>query len=272
MSNPRRVIQVRATLGVAATVMLAISGAAAAADASADVVAVGPLDSVAPTSVTVLGREFQTRDTYGLSAGQKVAVHGTLQADGSVSDAWVEAVGDYVPGSDLVYESGVVSHVNETFGTMTINGSEIDYTASLSSATASVPTMGQMVSVVGTQPSAGGTILATTTTADSAALKVVYTTGGNTRSLYTTGGNNRRKLYTTGGNAQSLYTTGGNAQSLYTTGGNANSLYTTGGNAQSLYTTGGNAQSLYTTGGNAQSLYTTGGNVHSLYTTGGNAN
>ncbi len=253
------------------------------------VIAVGPAELVAPTSITVLGRSYSVSDTYGLTAGEKVAIHGTLQLDGSVSAAWAESLGPYVAGSDMVYETGVVSAVNETFGTMTLNGSTVDYTASLASTDNLVPSTGELVSVVGSQPAVGGTIFVASTQSGNLAVRTAYnasgrisslfTTGGNARSLYTTGGNaqsqyttggNARSQYTTGGNARSLYTTGGNAQSQYTTGGNAQSQYTTGGNVGSLYTTGGNAQSQYTTGGNAQSQYTTGGNVHSLYTTGGN--
>ena len=305
-SNDIRIGRCSGPICLAIVAALAITGLAQSseleqASASLDaVIAVGPAELVAPTSVTVLGRSYSVSDTYGLTAGEKVAIHGTLQLDGTVSSAWAESLGPYVAGSDMVYEAGVVAAVNETFGTMTVNGSTVDYTASLASNDNSVPSTGQLVSVVGSQPAVGGTIFVSSTPSGNLAVRTAYnasgrigslfTTGGNARSQYTTGGNagslyttggnaqsqyttggNARSLYTTGGNARSQYTTGGNAGSLYTTGGNAQSQYTTGGNAGSLYTTGGNARSQYTTGGNAGSLYTTGGNVHSLYTTGGNA-
>jgi hypothetical protein len=253
-------------------------GTRSAADAGA-VVAVGPLELVAPTSVTVLGRDYDVADTYGLSVGDKVAVHGTLQLDGTLSSAWVEQLGPYVAGSDLVYETGIVASVNETFGTMTVNGSTVDYTATLAAADSAVPVAGQLVSVVGSQPAVGGTIFVSTAQTGIAAVRIAYsahglmsslsTTGGNLRSASTTGGN-LRSYSTTGGNLGSLSTTGGNVGSLSTTGGNLGSLSTTGGNVGSLSTTGGNLGSLSTTGGNVGSLSTTGGNLGSLSTTGGN--
>src|ERR1700681_4069400 len=98
----------------------------------ADVVAVGPVEFVEANSVTVLGRAYHVDDTVALETGDKVAVHGDLQPDGSVSNAWAEPMGTYVAGSDRVFETGVVTSVNETFGRLSIGESKVDYTAALS--------------------------------------------------------------------------------------------------------------------------------------------
>jgi mucin-19 len=150
--------------GIAA-LMIAGVGCAAYAEPAGDVVAVGPLELAEATSVTVLGRSYRVDDTSGLAAGEKVVVHGSLQPDGSVTDAWVESVGAYSPGADPVFETGIVTGVNESFGRLSIGDSKVDYTAALSEPGVAAPAMGQMVAVTGTQPSIGGVILGTTTSA-----------------------------------------------------------------------------------------------------------
>lgn len=133
--------------------------------AADDIVAIGPLELAEASSVTVLGRNYRVSDTTGLVAGDRVAVHGSLQPDGSVTDAWVESVGAYSPGADPVFETGVVTEVNESFGRMSIGDSKVDYTAALSESGSSAPVVGSFVSVAGTQPEIGGVILGTTTNA-----------------------------------------------------------------------------------------------------------
>jgi hypothetical protein len=135
------------------------------ANGAADVVAVGPLEIIEASSVTVLGRSFHVDDTAGLSAGDKVAIHGSLQIDGSVTNAWAEPLGTYVAGSDGVFETGVVTNVNESVGRLSIGDSEIDYTSALSEAGATAPNKGDLVAVTGIQPEVGGVVLGTTTRA-----------------------------------------------------------------------------------------------------------
>src|ERR1700733_14990016 len=155
-----------------ASTLLAVGLASAAyaesAVGAADVVAVGPLEIIEATSVPVLGRSVHVDDTAGLSTGDKAAIHGSLQTDGSVTNAWAESVRAYVAGSDGVFETGVVTGVNESLGLLSIGDSEIDYTSALAEAGATAPTKGDLVAVTGIQPEVGGVVLGTTTRAGTA--------------------------------------------------------------------------------------------------------
>jgi hypothetical protein len=157
--------------GIAALLMVGL-GCAANGEVVGDVVAIGPLDLAEATSVTVLGRSYRIADTTGLVAGDKVAVHGSLQLDGSVTDAWVEALGAYSAGADPVFETGVVTGVNESFGRLSIGDSKVDYTAALSESGANAPAVGEIVAVTGIQPAIGGVILGTTTNAGNSAVQI----------------------------------------------------------------------------------------------------
>jgi hypothetical protein len=157
--------------GIASLLMVGL-GCAANGEIVGDVVAIGPLDLAEATSVTVLGRSYRIADTAGLVAGEKVAVHGSLQPDGSVTDAWVEALGAYSAGADPVFETGVVTGVNESFGRLSIGDSKVDYTAALSESGATAPAVGETVAVTGIQPAIGGVILGTTTNAGNSAVQI----------------------------------------------------------------------------------------------------
>jgi hypothetical protein len=157
--------------GIASLLMVGL-GCAANGEIVGDVVAIGPLDLAEATSVTVLGRSYRIADTAGLVAGEKVAVHGSLQPDGSVTDAWVEALGAYSAGADPVFETGVVTGVNESFGRLSIGDSKVDYTAALSESGATAPAVGEIVAVTGIQPAIGGVILGTTTNAGNSAVQI----------------------------------------------------------------------------------------------------
>jgi mucin-19 len=143
-----------------------------------DVVAIGPLELVEATSITVLGQSYRVDDTAGLATGDKVAIHGSLQPDGSVTSAWAESLGAYTAGSDAVFETGIVTGVNETFGRLSIGDSKIDYTAALSEPGSTSPSVGAMVAVTGIQPESGGVILGTTTNAGATEVQVAMAATG----------------------------------------------------------------------------------------------
>ena len=203
----------------------------------ADVIAVGPLELVETQSVTVLGRSYKTEDTSGLSTGAKVAIHGAMQPDGSPINVWVETIGNYVAGSDQIYETGAVSDVNAELGHLTISGSEVDYTNSLADPNAGLPAVGELVSVFGIQPVAGGLILSDSTNAGNEQLRVAYFGGG-------------RAAAVTGGNLSSAAVTGGNRGAAAVTGGNLGAAAVTGGNRGAASVTGGNIRAAAVTGGN----------------------
>ncbi len=155
-----------------ATLLMVGLGCTANGETPNDVVAIGPLELVEATSVTVLARSYRINDTAGLVVGDKVAVHGSLQPDGSVMNAWAESLGAYTAGSDPVFETGVVTGVNESFGRLTIGDSKIDYTATLSGSESAAPAVGEMIAVTGIQPTLGGVILGTTTNAGTTEVQI----------------------------------------------------------------------------------------------------
>jgi len=204
-------------------------------DAVADVIAVGPVEFVDANSVTVLGRSYHVDDTATLETGRKIAVHGDLQADGSVSNAWAEPMGAYVAGSDRVYETGVVTSVNETFGNLSIGDSKVDYTEAMSEPGASAPNKGDIVAVTGIQPEAGGVVLGTTTRAGNleVAIAIAGITGSNHETAGITG-SNRVTAGITGSNRATDGITGSNRDSAGITGSNRVTAGITGSNQRTM--------------------------------------
>jgi hypothetical protein len=257
---------------------------AAQADLSAtvaDVVAVGPLEFVDADSITVLGRSYHVRDTSTLKTGDKVAVHGALQPEGSVANAWAEPLGDYVAGSDRVYEAGVVTSINETFGSFSIGESKVDYTEALSDPEYSAPNRGDVVAVSGIQPEAGGVVLGTTTRAGTqeVLIAVAGITGSNRTTAGITGsnaatagitGSNRSTAGITGSNRDSAGITGSNRVTAGITGSNAATAGITGSNRSTAGITGSNQATAGITGSNASAAGITGSNQHTMGITGSN--
>src|ERR1700722_2858332 len=257
---------------VSSVLMLGLVSAANAgsgADA-ADVVAVGPVELVEASGVTVLGRSYHVADTTSLETGEKVAVHGTLQPDGSVVNAWAEPMGTYVAGADRVFETGVVTSVNETVGRLSIGDSEIDYTAALSEPGADVPGKGDLVAVTGIQPELGGVVLGTTTRAGTAELGGTMVVGGMAGVAGITG-SNARTVGITGSNAKTVGITGSNAKTVGITGSNAKTVGITGSNLATAGITGSNAATAGITGSNAATAGITGSNLATAGITGSNA-
>jgi hypothetical protein len=56
-----------------------VVNAEATAQATDDIIAVGPVEVIEAGQITVLGQIYKTEDTAGVTAGEKVAVHGELQ-------------------------------------------------------------------------------------------------------------------------------------------------------------------------------------------------
>src|SRR5579862_9806198 len=149
-------------IGLASVMTAGICPFAFATTAS-DIVAVGPVEVVETGSITVLGREYKLEDTSGLTTGEKVAIHGALQPDGSASNVHAESLGIYSPGSDTIFETGVVTKVDADSGHFSMAGADVDYTATLAASDSAAPAVGQLVSIEGVQPVAGGVILGSST-------------------------------------------------------------------------------------------------------------
>ncbi len=263
MPNTRPLLRsIGPTLGLTAFCCLA-GAATPGVDAGAGgLVAVGPLELVEPQSVTVLGRAYHIADSYGLEAGSKVAVHGELQPDGSVQNAWVETVGGYNAGADLVFEAGVVTNVNESLGQMTVSGTSIDYTASLSESGSSTPVVGQTVAVVGVQPVSGGTVLVSTTNANYGVVRsMVHAAGGVVVQGGYGHGLSLKGQYGGGVASQGQYGGGFHSQGQYGGGVASQGQYGGGVASQGQYGGGVASQGQYGGGFHSQGQY--GGGVAS---------
>ena len=153
----------RKTLIVLAVALIATSAAQVfSANDELELVFSGPVESIDANSgaMSVLSHQVLTRGPSVARAGALVNVYGKLQPDGTVSDAVVERVSDYVTGSDTLYLKGKVTAVSAKIGRIAIGASTIDYTALLSDSSFHVPALGDNVEIVGTQPTNRGVVLA----------------------------------------------------------------------------------------------------------------
>jgi hypothetical protein len=237
---------------LAAAVGLALLGAIAASpgvngegkSGQDDVIAIGPVEVIEAGQVTVLGRVYKTDDLGDATTGEKVAVHGVLLPDGSAKNVYLEHLGNYVAGSDQIFEAGVVTKASDALGTLSIGDSEVDYTATLASGASSAPAVGEMVAVLGTQPAPGGVILGNMMTSGVAA--VVTFTGVHVAALR-------------GGNASTMATGGSNSMAT----GGSNSMATGGSNSMAT----GGSNSMATGGSNSMAT----GGSNSMATGGSNS-
>lgn len=154
-----------ATLPVtAAALFLSPLSAASASDLSL----VGPLESVDCKGATaqILGVRFVAADpksakllcTLGVSSSPRyVVAEGTRDAANSVRLEKLELVSKvyYVAGATTVYIRGQVSEASGSVGTVSISGALVD-------ASFTMPQVGSVIEVAGTQPIRGGVIIPAT--------------------------------------------------------------------------------------------------------------
>ena len=93
-----------------------------------------------------------------LRIGDFVTVNGTLSGAGSIdaSDVFVSPE-TYIPGATEVFVTGIPSSINYSLGTARIGDLTVDYTPSLGGPESGG--MGAAITVIGTQPALGGTML-----------------------------------------------------------------------------------------------------------------
>jgi hypothetical protein len=122
----------------------------------------GPIDSIdlQEGSFTAVGQTVTyTRDGLaGLQPGTFVTVYGSLAGAGRIDATGVDVSrAVYVPGATEVFVTGIPSSVNYSTGTAWIGHLEINYTPSLGGS--EFDGFGAAVTVRGTQPALGGTML-----------------------------------------------------------------------------------------------------------------
>ena len=155
MKIRKRVLAAGLTLG-------SIAALAHSAPEKYQVILSGPIESVnrSANSIVVLGHQLVVRDAAGYLPGHVVNVFGEVLNNGSTRAAIVQNTLRYATGGDRVAVTGVVRAVDRLSGQVTVDGAKVDYTALLGNGRFSPPEIGELVQVLGTQPTAGGIVLA----------------------------------------------------------------------------------------------------------------
>jgi hypothetical protein len=155
MKIRKRVLAVGLTLG-------SIAGLAQSASGKYQVILSGPIESVnrSANSIVVLGHQLTVRNAAGFQPGHVVNVFGAVLSNGSTKAAIVQNTLRYAAGGDQVAVTGVVRGVDGLSGRIIVDGAKVDYTALLGNGRFSPPAIGELVQVLGTQPRAGGIVLA----------------------------------------------------------------------------------------------------------------
>jgi len=93
-----------------------------------------------------------------LRVGDLVDVYGSISGAGTIEASDVDISRDsYVPGATRVSVTGIPSSVDFRTGTARIGGLTVDYTPSLGGS--EFGGIGAAITVIGTQPALGGTML-----------------------------------------------------------------------------------------------------------------
>ncbi len=122
----------------------------------------GPIDSINPADGTfsAVGQtvSFAADGIASMHVGDYVMVYGALAGAGRLDATAVEVSPmQYVPGVSEVFVTGIPSSVDYARGMVRIGGLEVDYTPSLGGT--GFGGVGAAVTVIGTQPALGGTML-----------------------------------------------------------------------------------------------------------------
>ena len=272
MNNAKKQCFVMGALAIAGATSFGL--AAAELQTIDDVVAVGPVvaTSASGHEITVLGRTFHTRELVAVAPGEYVAVHADIKPDGSLSDAWIEPLGTYTPGSDLVYEKGVVSEVQPFIGRMSIGSSKIDYTSSLYGSTGVDPSVGDVVAVSGIQPQANSMVLVDSLSAAADLARNAVLRGGETSSASVQGsgvkstsiqGSGFRSASIQGGGVKSASIQGSGLRSASIQGSGVKSTSIQGSGLRSASTQGSGVKSTSIQGSGLRSASIQGGGVKS---------
>ncbi len=142
-------------------VLGATAMASAYADAGKELLLSGPVEQIdrGGDTVTVLGQKFKAPADQ-LSLGQVVNVYGQLTSDGSITDPVVQGTNRFGTNGDPVFLKGVVTNSDAALGRVGVDGLTIDYTAELANADFTMPSVGDVIAVSGTEPAAKGLLMA----------------------------------------------------------------------------------------------------------------
>ncbi|MFT3906835.1 MAG: hypothetical protein QM718_11065 [Steroidobacteraceae bacterium] len=129
---------------------------------ASETLAVGPVEGIdaAHGVIYVLGQSIDMPAT-GVDVGDYVQIDGELATDGSYYGTALTKLSDsYAAGADRVYLRGLVTSNATGYAYLRLGSASIDYSPTLSEEDYSAVTAGDVVEISGTQPIAGGVILA----------------------------------------------------------------------------------------------------------------
>ena len=132
------------------------------AGSSSALILAGPVDSLSPGNgtFTSLGQTVSVPlgQFSGLRLGDFVLVSGRISGAGTIDGETVTPTGSrYIPGASEVFVTGIPTNVDARFGTAMIGELQIDYTPSMGGS--DFEGIGAAISVIGTQPALGGTMI-----------------------------------------------------------------------------------------------------------------
>jgi hypothetical protein len=147
-------------VSVTAALALAVSGMqpAFADSAKPSLLVKGPVESVSGAIATVFG--MQLPNSASLAVGDEASVYGWLRSDGTLEVTRVSRTGTYVPGASEIVISGLVTTASTSVARATVGSINVDYSALLARTPELSLQRGYFVRFAGTQPTAGGLILA----------------------------------------------------------------------------------------------------------------
>jgi hypothetical protein len=146
----------------------------------ADLVLTGPVESVDATdgSVSVFGHRIAVRDAASYVPGTLVSVYGKLRPSGGIAPIATRVLALSSSGADPLLIKGVVTRVSTSTGHLDVGSTDVDYTPLLADSEFSIPAVGDVVEIDGTQPSSRGVFIATRVSPiDSTAASVASVTG-----------------------------------------------------------------------------------------------
>ncbi len=122
---------------------------------------IGPVDAVNARAglVTILGQKLTYAKAGKLVVGDTAAVFGVTKPNGSLVATSIVDQGQYVPGATVIFVTGKVQKSDSAVGRVTVDGLTIDLTGTMANGVVA-PAVGAEIQVTGTQPTAGGLVVA----------------------------------------------------------------------------------------------------------------
>ncbi len=218
---------------IAACILIAVGSFSTISNAAeSELLLSGSVESVdsKASTITVVGHQIKVRDASVYLLGSKINAFGSLNARGDAKVAIVQRTNSYAASGDAVVVVGKVTNVDSSRGRVSVGGASIDYTALLSRSSFALPSVGDSIRVVGTQPAGKGTILARAMTAASGV------TGSSLRSQGVTGSS--QALGVTGSSLLHALGVTGSSQAVGVTGSSLLRAQGVTGSSQAVGVTG----------------------------------